>query len=417
MAYYHIFPETDATIYSHPDRLQLNTGHDEILEVVKEIGSTDQKHYPSRILIRYNNEDLTNVISNIIGSSDFNTKTTCSLELKATEPKNLTQILNLQAYPVSQSWNEGNGRFTNLPTGSNGVSWVYRDDSTYGNKWVQIGAGVGYASVLDSNDTVSDGFIIGTYQEDSTGSPSYMTPGTTGSLSSSAMSHGGGMWYTGSGFEATQQFLYGDTLDTSINLLDAVKKHSASLFSGKTYPDGIPNYGFIVKQPDSVEANTTASFGEMQYFSIETKTIYPPTLTFKWDDSVHTKQSTSKKSGQLELSLYNNREEYNQNDVAKIRIHVRDKYPVRTFATSSNYLNINYLTTSSYYSIRDGHTEEEVIPFDDNCTKMSADSDGMYFKLYMKGLQPERYYRLLFKHKNNDGTTIYDNDYYFKIVR
>ena len=38
MAYYHIFPEIDSTIYSHPDRLHLNTGHDEILEVVKEKG-------------------------------------------------------------------------------------------------------------------------------------------------------------------------------------------------------------------------------------------------------------------------------------------------------------------------------------------------------------------------------------------
>ena len=41
----------------------------------------------------------------------------------------------------------------------------------------------------------------------------------------------------------------------------------------------------------------------------------------------------------------------------------------------------------------------------------------MYFKIFMKGLQPERYYRLLFKHTNNDGTTVYDNDYYFKVVR
>jgi hypothetical protein len=38
---------------------------------------------------------------------------------------------------------------------------------------------------------------------------------------------------------------------------------------------------------------------------------------------------------------------------------------------------------------------------DDNFTKMSADSEGMYFKLYMKGLQPERYYRILFKNKRS----------------
>ena len=416
MAYYHIFPEIDTTIYSHPDRLKLNTGHDEILEVVKEIGSTDQKHYPSRILIKFKNEDLTNVVQNIIGSSNFNTKTTCSLELTATEPKNLTQILNLQTYAVSQSWQEGSGRYSNLPTGSDGVSWIHRNGSVYENKWVHPIGGIDYSAILDSNDTTSEGFAISNYWEDPTGAPSYMTPGTTGSLSSSAMTHGGGMWYTGSGFEATQQFLYGDDLNTNIDVTDIVKKHSASLFVGQTYPIGSPNYGFIIKQPDSVEANTAASFGEMQYFSVETKTVYPPTLTFKWDDSVHTKQSISKKSGPLSLYLYNNRNEYNQNDIAKFRIHVRDKYPTRTFATSSNYLNINYLTTSSYYSIRDAHTEEEVIPFD-NCTKMSADNDGMYFKLYMNGLQPERYYRLLFKHTNNDGTTIYDEDYYFKIVR
>ena len=48
---------------------------------------------------------------------------------------------------------------------------------------------------------------------------------------------------------------------------------------------------------------------------------------------------------------------------------------------------------------------------------MSADGNGMYFKLYMKGFQPERYYRILFKHKNNDGITVYDDEYYFKVVR
>ena len=48
---------------------------------------------------------------------------------------------------------------------------------------------------------------------------------------------------------------------------------------------------------------------------------------------------------------------------------------------------------------------------------MSADGEGMYFKLYMKSFQPERYYRILFQHENNDGTTIYDNDYIFKVIR
>ena len=115
--------------------------------------------------------------------------------------------------------------------------------------------------------------------------------------------------------------------------------------------------------------------------------------------------------------MYRNKEEYNQNDVATFRINVRDKYPNRTFVTSSNYTNPGYFTTSSYYSIRDAHTEEIIIPFDDNCSKLSADNEGMYFKIFMNGLQPERYYRILFKHTNNDGTAIYDDKYYFKVVR
>ena len=35
----------------------------------------------------------------------------------------------------------------------------------------------------------------------------------------------------------------------------------------------------------------------------------------------------------------------------------------------------------------------------------------------MNGLQPERYYRVLFKHINNEGTMVYDNSYHFKVIR
>ena len=62
MAYYFLFPEIDATIYSHPDRLEMNTGHDEILEIVKEKGSSDERYYPSRVLIKFKTEDLKSAI-------------------------------------------------------------------------------------------------------------------------------------------------------------------------------------------------------------------------------------------------------------------------------------------------------------------------------------------------------------------
>ena len=384
MAYYFIFPEKDATIYSHPDRTKMNTGNDEILEIVKEKGSSDQRYYPSRILIKFKNEDIKSTITDKIGSTIFNNGTSeVCLQLQSSRHKNLTSTLNLELFALSQSFDEGTGRYSNLPLTSNGASWIYRNNDVTKTEWTT----------------------------------SSFAAATTGSINAVGITEGGGVWYTGSAFKSSQQFLRSENLDTNLNVTTIVQKYSASLFASNTYPTGIANEGFLIKQPDSVEINTSGSFGEMQYFSVDTHTIYPPRLIFKWDDSTHSYQSSAKNSGDLNVSLYRNKEEYNQNDEGLFRIHVRDKYPTRQFTNSSNYLDAGYFTTSSFYSVRDAHTEEEVIPFDNTFTKLSADSEGMYFKLYMKGLQPERNYRVLFKHTNNEGTTVYDNNYHFKVVR
>ena len=388
MAYYFLFPELDTTLYSQPDRKELNTGNDEILEIVKERGSTDNLLYPSRILIKFKNEELEDVISNIIGSSTFNNNTTVtSLNLTAVEPKNLVQTLNLEVFAVSQSWDEGTGRYSNLPTSSNGASWRYRFNTTVATEWT-----------TSSFAAASTGSIV----------------------SSSLLTPGGGVWYTGSNFQSTEQYLVGQTLDTDFNVINIVKKHSASLFADQTYPTGIDNNGFLIKKPDTVESDVSHSFGELQYFSVDTHTIHPPKLTFKWDDSTFPSAYTGSiklTTDDLNVTLYRNKEEYNQNDIATFRIHVRDRYPVRQFVTSSNFLNTKYLSTASCYSIRDAHTEQEIIPFNDTFTKISADNESNFFKVYMKGLQPERYYRILFKHRDEHGTIIYDDKYYFKVIR
>ena len=516
MAYYFIFPEKDATLYSHPDRLTLNTGHDEILEVVKEKGTSDARYYPSRALVQFKNEDIKSTITDKIGSFIFNSNASCSLQLSTAEHKNLPQVLNLEVFAISQSWNEGSGKFSDIPAGSNGCSWTFRDSNVEKTQWLtgsssttgltfgtssivinEIPSGSAHeliingvdfvpvlsASLFDSsnnetyveisssidafglnlrdiinlsssltlvsasydtttntlnlsgssagtNVTISTSSISGNNQpifsttvgnfsvQGATSTTiSVFAAGSSGSINATGITEGGGVWYTGSGFTATQQFLPGDSLDTDFDVTDIVKKYSASLFVNQTYPDGIFNNGFLVKQPDIIETNTSTSFGQMQYFSTDTNTIYPPKLVFKWDDSSHGKQSLAKQSGELNVTLYRNQEEYNQNAEAIFRVHVRDKYPTRQFASSSNFLNVGYFTTSSFYSIRDAHTEQEIIPFDHQYTKLSADDEGMFFKVFMNGLQPERYYRVLFKHTNNEGTRVYDNNYFFKVIR
>ena len=233
------------------------------------------------------------------------------------------------------------------------------------------------------------------------------------------MTSGGGTWWTGATYTAETSFSNADNLDLNVDVTNFIKYFSASYYQGATYPTGIENEGFIIKKPDATECDASASFGELQYFSVDTHTIYPPKLTFKWDDSSYTTGSdvTLLNSGDIFLSLYNNQDEYQRKSKQRFRLTSRKRYPDRAFVTSSNFLNVQYLPSTSYYSLRDATTDEIIIPFDTEYTKLSADSDGMYFDLHMEGLQPERYYKLQFRVDNNDGINIYDEDYYFKVVR
>jgi hypothetical protein len=390
MAYYFIFPEKDTTIYSHPDRDTLNTGNDEILELVKEKGSNNSLYYPSRILLQFKNTDIQTAINK---SNNF----TASLQLFSVDHKNLSNEQSVEVFPISQSWNEGTGKYSNLPLSSNGSSWVYRDNSITQTKWLT----------------------------------SSFAAGTTGSIGNTSITQGGGVWYTGSAFKGSQSFSNADLLDLNIDVTSIVQKFSASLYASQTYPNGITNYGFVVKNSDSIEGDVSSSNGELQYFSVDTHTIYPPKLVFKYDDSIISGFASSggtishptanSSSEHINVSFTNNnKKEYNKDEESTFRLHVRKKYPDRKFTSGSNFygdLRTGFLKETSYYSIRDAHTEEIIIPFDDNCTKLSSDDDGMYFKLHMNGFQPERHYRILIKHINDHGTTIYDNNYHFKVVR
>ena len=59
-----------------------------------------------------------------------------------------------------------------------------------------------------------------------------------------------------------------------MDVTDAVKLH---------YSGTLANNGFILKFEDGIEFNTSASI-RTKYYSANTNTIYPPALTFTWDD-------------------------------------------------------------------------------------------------------------------------------------
>ena len=48
---------------------------------------------------------------------------------------------------------------------------------------------------------------------------------------------------------------------------------------------------------------------------------------------------------------------------------------------------------------------------------ISNDTTSSFFKLYMDGLEPDRYYKIQIKSTIDGGTYIYDDDYYFKVLQ
>lgn len=209
-------------------------------------------------------------------------------------------------------------------------------------------------------------------------------------------------------FSGSQSFLYTSHKDVNMNVTSIVNEWKSG---------SIDNNGFLLKLSGSIEDSTTPLI--TKFFSMDTHTIYPPHLEFKWDDSLYSSSLPQVTSSTFVANITNNKSEFEENAIHKFRIKSRDRYPARSFQTSSVYLNAKALPSSSYWALKDVKTEEMVIDFDSNYTKISCDNTSNYFKLYMNGLEPERYYQILIKSVLSDGETVIVDDKlnYFKVVR
>jgi len=364
MAVYKIFPEKSATLYSF-DPIK-NTGLDEILELSTFL-SINNSNEVSRILVKFPSDQITDIVTNLVSGSSYDAYIKLYLANASSIPVNYT----IFSHPISGSWEKGTGRLGNVPETTDGASWKFRNFNS-GSSWFSV---------------------------------SFPT-NTTGSYSGT--NTGGGLWYTASSYESTQSFTPALTKDIELKVSDTVKAWFTS---------SINNEGFIIKHSPSLEF-TSQSYFETKYFSNNTHTIYPPCLEIKWNDYTFTSSLSIASNTKIVATLDNNKNEYQQDSVQKFRINVRDQYPTRSFSTSSVYLNNKLLPTQSYYSIVDLDTKEIIIDYDTVYTKISADSVGNYFNIYVNGLEPERYYQILIKSIfTNKETIVLDDNYYFKVIR
>jgi hypothetical protein len=372
MAVFKIFPEKDATIYS--EYSNMNTGRDEILEIASYYKGSDR--YVNRSVIAFDTAEVNSVINTYISSSNrAATDFSASLRLMLASANEVPTAYRLEAFPIYAStpgtWTAGNGKYGDSPRNSSGVSWDFID-STGSYSWATV-----------NNVTAS----------------------YTGS------SIGGGTWYTGSGnydfTYMTQSHTVVSTHDANINITEGIKAH---------YNGEITNAGFLVKLQDSLEFQTDRQL-YLRYFSNNSHTIYPPHLELKWDDFETDSTLSEVSDPNIVMKIKNNRGKYTDVGKQRFNLHVRPKYPTRTFATSSVYLTNYYLPTASYWGLRDENTEEMVIDFDTTFTKISRNTTGNYFDIYMEGLEPERYYRVLIKSEIDGSTNVIDENLVFKVIR
>ena len=375
------YAERDTTLYEkYPKQ---NTGIDQLLELSKIasgskfLGEIQANTYNSRILLDFGKEIT--VLSQSVSDGDIPTISnghitsgSVYLTLKACSAQDLLHNYDIKAYPISESWTNGNGNFGDSPIQKYGSSWYYR-----------------------TSDDIEDYWKTGSAH-------------SNGQVGTTEATYGGGTWITGSGYEASQSF-ENESPDIRINVTDIVSK----------WLDGtITNNGFMVKRPYADEISGEV-LGNIQYFSRETHTIYVPRLEVCWDDSVISTTLSAISTDTYVPYIKNIKNEYRTSEIARFRVGVRPEFPSKTYQTSSFYMTTERLPVSSSYEISDSVTNDIIIKdkskWVESATKISVSNDGNYFDLRMDSFMPERYYKIKLTCRRTNDTQTFD-DFYFKVV-
>ena len=385
MAVYKLFPLQDAGLYSFYD--YMNTGIDPIIEVGNLSVNINPQPQVFRYLVEFDQSDIENVIDNKVPAGvEFKSNLKCYVA----NAQGIIFDTELYIYPVSGSWSNGSGTYLDYPFTTNGVSWKAQTYSGSGGQNWNID--------VSSYDT-------------------YVTASWSSSFT------GGGTWFTGSSdpnnpnIEVTQSFTLRSDKDLNAPVSDIVNVWYSSSKGLGSYTD-IENNGFIVKWENPIEWNMSNAVNPiLQFYSVDTNTIYPPVLEIKWDDSsFETGDLPLIETANVFIGLSNNPGTFYNESINRFRLNVRPDYPVRTFTTESMNTVNHYLPENSLWAIKDLDTNEFIVEFDSEFTKISCDAESNYFDVYMAGLQPERYYKILIQTTINNSTIVKDNNYNFKVI-
>ena len=192
--------------------------------------------FVDRTLLKFDiNAISSSIVSGEIGVPRF------FLKMKVCNEYELPIIYNLYALPISQSWEMGNGYYSDGGS-DRGVNWTYRDNNN-GTQW--------FSQSLNGTRPAID-FI------------------STPSLATASFAYGGGTFYTSS--ICSQSFNY-QSSDINMDVTPLVMGWLSGSY---------PNEGLILISSD--ELHSTGSGFMLRFFSRDTNTIYSPCLDVMWDD-------------------------------------------------------------------------------------------------------------------------------------
>ena len=300
MAVYKIFPEKDATMYSlFP---QMNTGLDEILDISNLNFAVNTNAQVARYLVKFDQDEINSVFNTYVSNSAWDATFKCFIATA----QSINVDYEAYVYPVSGAWGMGTGKYLDQPISTDGVSWQWQNYKG-GQSWGSVNSGNTYRTASYSGSNV-----------------------------------GGGIWYYSSSYSfpitASQTFTYHSDKDLNVNVKNIVEVWRSSSL-GTAVGDGtqINNEGFLVKWDDAIEFNQTKAVQPvLQYYSVDTHTIYPPVLEIKWNDFTYVTSSAipTIATSQLYASIINNGGFFYSQSVQQFRVDCRPQFPAIIFQTT-----------------------------------------------------------------------------------
>jgi hypothetical protein len=313
----------------------MNTGIDPILQISNLNFAMNTSPQVARSLVKFVNSEIAETLNNLVDGADWDAYFKLFIATaQGIVEDSIVEVWPAAVSPTGSGWNNGTGTYLDQPLTTDGACW----ESPFfaaGNVW-----------------------------------PINTLTYSTGSWNATYSIPGGGAWYTSSNGTnstlITESFDVRTVKDLNVKVTDIVKtwySHSIGITGSN-----IPNQAFLIKWEDNIEFSPNKLVQPvLQYYSVDTNTIYPPQLEIRWDDFIWNTGSSGIQvlnQPNLKISLAENPGTFFPESINRFRLNVTQMYPPVVWTTSSLYTIQHYLPSgSSYYAVKDLDTNEYVIEF------------------------------------------------------